>query len=296
MRGFTGQKENRYIGLTYMNARYYVSGIGRFASADTIVPDPTNPQTFNRYSYVLNSPLKYIDPTGHCNKITAISGNNEESLVRDNRDELCWRAFDRLSNFMENNPDHADAWGWDPEKYENDSFDSLVILQRFHRKAITEPVACRPGGPGNCSQAKAHQIVENVTKEMLPDAFITGGSGNAAGVLAGVVGGETVWNLKSDEVSIFTYQGQGGGVALKANATAYAGVVWNLEKNIDYEGDFITLTVDASFFEGVQINFFFSPNTIPFTGGTWGLSAGKSSGMGGGISGTATDFVCEFGC
>ncbi|MCP4422224.1 MAG: RHS repeat-associated core domain-containing protein, partial [Chloroflexi bacterium] len=56
-RGFTGHKENRDIGLTYMNARFYVPGIGRFASADTIVPNPASPQSFNRYSYVLNSPL-----------------------------------------------------------------------------------------------------------------------------------------------------------------------------------------------------------------------------------------------
>jgi hypothetical protein len=39
--------------------------IGRFISADTIVPDPPNPQNFNRYAYALNSPLNYIDPTGH---------------------------------------------------------------------------------------------------------------------------------------------------------------------------------------------------------------------------------------
>ncbi len=64
-RDFTGQKENMELGLMYYNARYYVPGIGRFASADTIVPNPTNPQAFNRYSYTLNSPLKYTDPTGH---------------------------------------------------------------------------------------------------------------------------------------------------------------------------------------------------------------------------------------
>ena len=48
-----------------MNARYYVPGIARFASADTIVPKPTNPQSFNRYTYVGNRPLSLVDPTGH---------------------------------------------------------------------------------------------------------------------------------------------------------------------------------------------------------------------------------------
>ncbi len=58
-RGYTGHRENRGIGLTYMNARYYLPGTGRFLSADTIVPDPANPQSFNRYSYVNNSPTTH---------------------------------------------------------------------------------------------------------------------------------------------------------------------------------------------------------------------------------------------
>ena len=48
-----------------MNARYYVPYLNRFISADTIVPDPANPQSFNRYSYALNNAINRIDPTGH---------------------------------------------------------------------------------------------------------------------------------------------------------------------------------------------------------------------------------------
>ena len=48
-----------------MNARYYLPEIGRFISPDSIVPDPTNPQSYNRYAYVRNSPLNYTDPSGH---------------------------------------------------------------------------------------------------------------------------------------------------------------------------------------------------------------------------------------
>ena len=65
-RDFTGQKENMELGLLYFQARFYVPGIGRFASADTLVPDPANPQAYNRYSYVENRPLNFNDPTGHC--------------------------------------------------------------------------------------------------------------------------------------------------------------------------------------------------------------------------------------
>ncbi|MFZ0548665.1 MAG: deaminase domain-containing protein [Candidatus Promineifilaceae bacterium] len=41
------------------------SAIGRFASADTLVPDFANPQSFNRFSYVLNNPISFSDPSGH---------------------------------------------------------------------------------------------------------------------------------------------------------------------------------------------------------------------------------------
>jgi len=47
-----------------MNARFYLPGTGRFASADTIVPDPADPQSLNRYTYARNNPLNASDPTG----------------------------------------------------------------------------------------------------------------------------------------------------------------------------------------------------------------------------------------
>ncbi len=61
---FTGQRLD-CTGLYYYGARYYDSTIGRFISADPIVPDPMNPQSLNRYTYCLNNPLKYIDPMGY---------------------------------------------------------------------------------------------------------------------------------------------------------------------------------------------------------------------------------------
>ncbi len=64
-RGYTGQKENMDLGLMYYNARYYIPSLGRFLSADTIVPDPANPQSYNRYSYTRNNPLNFVDPTGN---------------------------------------------------------------------------------------------------------------------------------------------------------------------------------------------------------------------------------------
>jgi len=54
-------------GLYFYGARWYDSSLGRFAQPDTIVPEPGNPQALNRYSYTLNNPVKFTDPTGHRN-------------------------------------------------------------------------------------------------------------------------------------------------------------------------------------------------------------------------------------
>jgi RHS repeat-associated protein len=60
---FTGQKLDS-TGLYFYNARYYDPEIGRFISADPVGQTMFNPQSLNRYTYVLNNPLKYTDPNG----------------------------------------------------------------------------------------------------------------------------------------------------------------------------------------------------------------------------------------
>jgi hypothetical protein len=44
-------------------------------SADSIVPRPGDPQSFNRFAYVVNNPLKYVDPSGHEPKEDCDDGN-----------------------------------------------------------------------------------------------------------------------------------------------------------------------------------------------------------------------------
>jgi RHS repeat-associated protein len=73
--GFTGQRTDASSNLMYYGARYYNSTLGRFISADTIVPSAGNPQSLNRYSYVGNNPIRYTDPDGHCWPVcTTIAG------------------------------------------------------------------------------------------------------------------------------------------------------------------------------------------------------------------------------
>ncbi|MGH6777758.1 MAG: RHS repeat-associated core domain-containing protein [Bradyrhizobium sp.] len=63
-RGFTGQEELSVSGLVHLNGRVYDPLLARFTSADPTVTDPTNMQSWNRYSYVGNDPLAFTDPNG----------------------------------------------------------------------------------------------------------------------------------------------------------------------------------------------------------------------------------------
>ena len=74
-RGYTGHEMMGEFGLINMNrrslarsgesnGRVYDPTLGRFLSPDNYVQAPDNSQSFNRYSYCLNNPLKYTDPSG----------------------------------------------------------------------------------------------------------------------------------------------------------------------------------------------------------------------------------------
>ena len=63
--GFGGHEHLDTIGLVLMGARVYDPVIGRMLQADPLIPDMADGQAHNRYSYVLNNPLTYLDPTGY---------------------------------------------------------------------------------------------------------------------------------------------------------------------------------------------------------------------------------------
>lgn len=77
---FTGQERDIESGLDYFHARYFASKQGRFTSPDPLQASGTtaNPQTWNRYAYVMNNPMNFSDPSG----LSAVGGkgmgNTEE--------------------------------------------------------------------------------------------------------------------------------------------------------------------------------------------------------------------------
>ena len=64
LRGYTGHEMLDSVSLIHMNGRVYDPDLGRFLSADPVIQFPGYSQSYNRYSYVLNNPLSYTDPSG----------------------------------------------------------------------------------------------------------------------------------------------------------------------------------------------------------------------------------------
>jgi RHS repeat-associated protein len=68
---YTGQRSETGLGpaggegLMFYGARWYDALLGRFLSADSIIPGAGNPQAWDRYAGMMNNPVKFNDPSGH---------------------------------------------------------------------------------------------------------------------------------------------------------------------------------------------------------------------------------------
>ena len=74
---YTGYEKDEESGLDFAQARYYNGKHGRFTSVDPLTASANvkDPQTFNRYSYAMNSPYKFTDPLGLISSSTSACGN-----------------------------------------------------------------------------------------------------------------------------------------------------------------------------------------------------------------------------
>jgi RHS repeat-associated protein len=101
-RQFTGQRAETGLGSLYdYGARFYSPVLGRFLSADVVVPQPGRPQALNRYAYTYNNPLKYIDPTGHFteDELKAFNAYTQEELDRIRQNDYAWYKYLMFAHF-----------------------------------------------------------------------------------------------------------------------------------------------------------------------------------------------------
>jgi RHS repeat-associated protein len=110
-RRFTGQIEEAGIGLYFYNARFYDSALGRFTSADTLIPGARDVQAWDRYAAMANNPVRFTDPTGHMVRSdtdeAGCSGKGPSCIM-----DMYYRAGDlegmdeSLRSFVRSNPDY----------------------------------------------------------------------------------------------------------------------------------------------------------------------------------------------
>ena len=90
---FTGHERDEQTGMDYMMARYGGSNLGRFVSVDPIDGKTEGPQSWNRFAYAVNNPVRYVDPTGlyvvdcqlepkKCEKETERFEKNRQDLLK----------------------------------------------------------------------------------------------------------------------------------------------------------------------------------------------------------------------
>jgi RHS repeat-associated protein len=82
---FTGKKRGSETGRDYFGARYYRANRGRFTTVDpamTLSENLVDPQRWNRYTYVRNNPLRYVDPDGRQIYMPMPSFLSKEALER----------------------------------------------------------------------------------------------------------------------------------------------------------------------------------------------------------------------
>lgn len=74
-KGYTSHNMINDFEVIHMGGRTYNPILGRFMQADPFIQAPSNLQNYNRYSYVLNNPMSYTDPSGYfLKKLMKVTG------------------------------------------------------------------------------------------------------------------------------------------------------------------------------------------------------------------------------
>ena len=130
-RGFTDHEHLDSVELIHMNGRVYDYNLGRFMSVDPVIQSPTNSQSINPYSYIMNNPVNGHDPSGY----------EEEPL-----DIVITCAPDPCAKEEQNNPSNSAASG-DTSRDGNSDNPSAPINNTPSNGAPNKQEKARATGP-----------------------------------------------------------------------------------------------------------------------------------------------------
>jgi hypothetical protein len=205
-----------------MGDRWYDAHLNRWLQPDSIVPQPGNPQDLNRYSYVRNNPLKYVDPTGHW---------TEEQLAQALGKDWREKYFGKGAVF-----ENRDK-----------------LLQFLTSEKTTDPLTLGlvAGflGPAGIAHSTGASF-ENIDALGARVAFSYGAVG-----FVGLTG-DAVLNLSSGEFSVFL--SPEGGIIIGESATLMSGITLlkNLPSNDAYRGTFEAVGLVGGDIVGLNGEFF----------------------------------------
>lgn len=104
---FTGKERDAETGLDYFGARYFSGAQGRFTSPDPLLNSgrPEDPQSWNRYAYVGNNPLRFVDPLGLYKFATTCA--NDDTACKDQQQQFVagLKALREAANNLEKGSD-----------------------------------------------------------------------------------------------------------------------------------------------------------------------------------------------
>ena len=182
-RGYTGHEMLSEFDIINMNGRLYDPVLGRFLSPDNYVQMPDNSQSFNRYSYCLNNPLKYTDPSGNLFGI-------DDAII-------AFAAFNMASSMMLAAFEGKSVW----------KAGALSLLSSGASYGIGELFKGAAATFGNeLLRAGAHGLASGVVSALdggnFASAFVSGAAASGIGSYAKTIKGLETWQMVSSTAAM----------------------------------------------------------------------------------------------
>jgi RHS repeat-associated protein len=285
---FTGQRNLSSLGLMDYKARFYSPTLGRFIQPDTIVPDQTNPQAFNRFSYVANNPVNFNDPSGHyeCNNIYGCSGPNDDSDVdivgSSGGGDPWWEIGDGPITFTP-----LPGWTFNSQPTVNNYIQSLIspFTDRLCYQMLNVP----------CDALSGITFPSFVNSPNLPSSNSVSTSPynlNAIGFGVGAIAGffpaqgtggiDAIYIADENAISFYGYNGTAvGSAGGGGTAGAYIIIGANIHNSADYAGVSQAVNITGAYgYYGATVTYFWSGNVPLEPSAPQGITIWYSPGLG----------------